>query len=908
MVCQYTHISPNGKENILDLIYTSHPTDFASCSVTKTTPPLSDHHIVETLYKTNLKLQPRGPQNIIIRPPFHLYDFRNLSKKDEFIKLLEDTNWQHSTKLWGKIIEYGITCDVKRHAPNKHNKIHYLENVIKFLSAKFRKFNSLKDHPKTTNDTVIANTAMYSARINATHDKLRTLQENHVLSELTNNKNIPLLMKYARSKSKHKEPVGPLKHNESHTDDPTVMSNICAKQFKSVFTSKSNKPESIDFPTQNVEPLTDVEITAEKILESINQLNETSASGPDCAPASFLHEYGKQLAVPLKYLWEASINNATMPYKNTLSLITPLHKGDARDLAKNYRPISLTNHVDKVFERIIKTAITNHLNQHQLIPKSQHGFRERHSTITQLLAHLDSVLSKLVKGHKAVETVILDFAKAFDKVDHSILLMKLKRLDIQGKVLDWIKAFLSDRHNQVIIENCLSEPYIATSGVPQGFVLGPLLFLVMISDLPSKVRDDIEMFLFADDVKLSKPYNSGQSMQSNLDECYKWSEVNKLPLNYDKLYHITFSTHPDPLKHSYTTPNGNTIKQVEEIKDLGITFAANLTFDRHTELTVAKVNSSTHFFLRLFRSREVLHMKRLFQYLCKLKLIYASVVWSPGKANLTAIESTLRKFTSRLTGLSTLNYWERLEKLKLLSMERSYERFIIITTYKIITGLNTTYFENDFHTDNPRTGIKVGNPGVKSCNAKASALRENLFRGKARTLWNCLPLEILNLARTDTPSPELASSFKRKIDKFLKLIPDKPGNVKGENCGQSSTSSLTITNSIPDYLDQDTSIIGKWREQNKPKSTGGNPSSVSKHKVMTRPKTTNNPPNHTPLTTYTSKKQTHRHHTSRPLSLTQPTPGSDLDSIASPNPPTGNSPARKVKCKDPWCLTPTGPK
>lgn len=271
------------------------------------------------------------------------------------------------------------------------------------------------------------------------------------------------------------------------------------------------------------------------MLKAISELCVNSAAGPDGVPAILLTKCKETLAFPLHKIWRRSLETGIMPSKLKDAIISPIYKGGDRSQAKNYRPVALTSHLIKIFEKILRNHIITYLENHKLISSSQHGFCKGRSCLSNLLHHYEWLLHGLASGGN-VDIVYLDFAEAFDRVDHGILTHKLKALGIMGKLGVWLHSFLTVRTQVVAVDGHKSEKTAVISGVPQGSVLGPLPFLVLMNDISQTVYKSF-LSSFADDTTLSHRINSEadiKELQTNINKITEWADVNNMQFNEDK--------------------------------------------------------------------------------------------------------------------------------------------------------------------------------------------------------------------------------------------------------------------------------------------------------------------------------------------------------------------------------------
>ena len=407
-------------------------------------------------------------------------------------------------------------------------------------------------------------------------------------------------------------------------------------------------------------------------------------------PAKLLKICREELGKPLFYLWRASLDSGNIPAEQLLVLICPIHKGGSRSIPKNYRPVALTSHIIKVFERVVRKSLVDHIDRLDLLPNGHHGSRARRSTLTQLLAHWDSVLDGLESGG-GVDYVYLDFSKAFDKVETGVLLHKLRDSQVLGKVGCWLADFLnSDKRLQAVtVEGRLSSMSPVISGVPQGTVLGPVLFLLHIADIARGISEGNTTSSYVDDTRtgrsITDPSRDCPALQRDLQSIYSWAEEVNMIFNSEKFESLRFwpgkTVQPDI---HYTAPDGTLIEEKTHLRDLGVELSNDLSFSLHIENTVAAASKLVGWALRSFRRRSRRVMLTIWKSLIQSKLDYCSQLWSPAdQGSIARLESVARHFTSQIDGMEGKTYLERLHELHLYSQQRRQERYMIILLWKI---------------------------------------------------------------------------------------------------------------------------------------------------------------------------------------------------------------------------------
>ena len=309
------------------------------------------------------------------------------------------------------------------------------------------------------------------------------------------------------------------------------------------------------------------------MLQCIDKLKVSKSPGPDSISPRVLKEAKAELVKPVTSIFNKSLQSGTIPDEWKLANVTPIYKKGNKSLPCNYRLISLTSVVCKMLETLIRNKLVHHLEDNKLLRNTQHGFRNKRSCLTNLLDFFYDIFNQYDES-KAVDIIYLDFQKAFDKVPHKRLMTKLKIHGIQGDVLNWMESWLKNRKQRVVINGKAFEWTNVISGVPQGSVLGPVLFLVYINDIDEGITGIISKF--ADDTKIANTVVSNAQvveMQKNLDKLSAWGKKWQMSFNVEKckVLHIGYRNG----KAKYIM-NDTQLKSVDRETDLGVLISNNL--------------------------------------------------------------------------------------------------------------------------------------------------------------------------------------------------------------------------------------------------------------------------------------------------------------------------------------------
>ena len=565
---------------------------------------------------------------------------------------------------------------------------------------------------------------------------------------------------YVNSSKPIKSSIGPLKDTGGNTvSDDRGMAELLNEYFASVYTVEdTSEIPSVPIVYQGNEPLEKIEITEEIVLKKIGKLNAYKSAGPDGFHPRVIKEVKEEIAPHFSDIYKASLSHRKAVKDWKLQNIAPIFKKGSKNEPGNYRPISLTSVPGKIVESIVVDSIRSHLESNNLILDSQHGFRNGRSCLTNLIDFFHDMFSIYDKS-RAIDVLYLDFRKAFDKVPHKRLMAKVRGIGIVGEVGDWIEDWLSNRKQRVVINGECSEWRDVTSGVPQGSVLGPLLFIIYINDLDLGLVSKISKF--ADDTKLGISADSDiavKQLQEDLKKIGEWSERWQMPFNVEKckVMHIGYKN-----KHAKYELLGKEIESCQQEKDLGVLITSDLQASKQCIEAEKKAQKILGYIKRQFTTRKKETILTLYNALVRPHLEYAVQFWAPSqRKDIERLESVQKRATKLIPSIRHIGYHRRLQHLNLYSLEKRRLRGQLIETFKILKGIDNIDHRNLFTLSSNQTRSNGWKVELKRYNTSHCG---NFFTYKIASFWNRLPADVVN----STSINQFKNSLDRVIDTLI---------------------------------------------------------------------------------------------------------------------------------------------
>lgn len=759
-VAQPTHYRAMQTANILDLIFTSEEGMIDEIQYNE--PIGKSHHL--TLEWT-LKCYVVPTVTKILKFSYEKGNYsgmREILGAENWDELLTDRTVDEQ---WS-IISEKITCAVNTFVPHKlvsnerlkHKRPTWMDDR---LLSRIKKKKSAFDRYRQTREG--QDYLEYArARNSAKAEARRAIRDYEREIAKRAKQNPKAFYKYANSKMKTRTKITDLKTKDgSEVTTDKGKAEEFNRFFSSVFIDEdlNSIPRFTPSPANN--QLLNFEVRDAEVYDLLKKIRVDKSPGPDNLHPRILHECATELTGPLSRLFRNSLESGALPTEWKTAHITPIFKKGRRSDASNYRPISLTSVCCKTMEKLVRNELLRHMISNRFLSEKQHGFVHGRSCTTQLLKVVDKWTEILDEGGE-VDTVFLDFAKAFDTVPHQRCLAKLQGYGMGGKVLEWIRQFLTGRRQRVTVSGSFSTWADVVSGVPQGSVLGPVLFVCYINDLPETITSFL--YMYADDTKVFRKVNCDsdrEALQRDLNQLDEWAKSWQLSFNVEKCKVMHFGGQ-NSMNYEYTmtTADGrtSTLLETKEEKDLGVWVDNSLKPANHVAHAVKKANQILGLIRRTFTYMDSKLMKQLFTALVRPHLEYGNVVWHPYlKKDIELIEGVQHRATRMVPGLAKLAYEERLRIMNLPSLVYRRIRGDGIEVYKYVHGIYQVDSE-EILPRNKTTGVSTRGHSLKlQKRGSKGQLRANFFGIRTVNLWNSMPENVVTAPTTN--------SFKNRIDR-----------------------------------------------------------------------------------------------------------------------------------------------
>ena len=731
---------PTRGANILDLAFLGDPSSIDDYDII---PGIgnSDHKIVKIELRCLIPRVARAKRKIFLYSQGNYEDLdQNLSTfnwEETFRHKSINDNWEAFKEIYQENIETYIPSKMVK--PGQR----LLFPWVKYKSVKKAKRNHREAQVKARKSGLLADQYLLEETKKET-DTAVLAAKAHYENKLTHQiKEDPKrFFNYTRHFTKSTSTVDVLQHEGLKVTDDETKAELLNSFFVSVTTDEPPlEPHHHNTDGSNPQIiLRDINFSVQDVRNKLSKLKANKASGPDGISVNVLRNC-LNFDVPLHFLFKKSIQTSNVPQDWRDANVTPLFKKGSRTSTTNYRPVSLTSQIVKVLERLVYDKILDTLIKNKSISCHQHGFQGKCSCVTQLLECIQDWTINFDCGIQT-DIVYLDFAKAFDTVPHQRLLVKLKNCGIRGNALLWIRSFLSERRQRVMLRNGVSTWQNVRSGVPQGSILGPLLFLIYVNDMPENVMSTAKMF--ADDTKVYKGIkiiDDCKILQDDLNNLAAWSSKWLLNFNEQKCVVLKIKM---SILYMYTL-NGHVLTQVSSQKDLGITISETLKPAEHIRNIIKRANQRTGLIRRCFTDLTKEKVFILYTSLIRPILEYASPAWNPHLIkDVSQLESTQRR---------CLRLSKEAISLPSLTYRRLFADLCEVYKYthdKYKNGLTDMFCFS--------TNPQLKGHSLKFYKARCeTALRQHFFSERVVNEWNSLTEDVVTAPTLDCFKERLTS-------------------------------------------------------------------------------------------------------------------------------------------------------
>lgn len=758
-------------ETLIDLILTNRSANVAASGVVHL--GISDHSLVFTIRKISISHVKNTHKVVYVRnfANFNVDNFRNdlQSLPWDDINMFDDVN--ETWLLWKRM----FLSVVDKHAPIKRKRIRNKRNP--WLTSELKQLLIQRDRLKCTaiRTKSIEDWNMYTNARNNCNNKLkeakiiyyqRTFKQNAGNSKVIWSSINELTHKNLNAKIEH---INNLKCNGRLISEPKEIAERFNKHFSEIGLKLSSSIQEsrtsyLDYICETDAAFEIATIEECKVFHLLSKIDTKKATGMDQIPSNLLKIAAPVISKSLTVMFNKSVTTSTFPDDWKLARVTAIHKKEAKDDMNNYRPISVLSCISKVFERIIYDQLYTYLNDNNLISANQSGFRPFYSTSTALLDATLDWLKTMDQGNLSA-VIFLDLAKAFDTVNHDILIHKLRTYGIQPRSLSWFQSYVCMRKQKCCVNGFLSSERLLGCGVPQGSILGPLMFLLFINDLPKCLRHS-KARMYADDTNITVTGTSLEEIvnlaNNDLANISEWLKANKLSLNTTKT-EFMFIGSDSSLKKVRDVPliflNGKQIKRVRKTESLGIIIDEKLSWDEH----IAHVSKKTSQAIGgLRRIRDYVPQQTaiiIFNSLIKPLFEYCDIVLD----NMPITGSTrLQKLQNRAARVITKQGYDTRSvdirnQLNWKTLSDQRKDHMLIMVFKLLNNLAPSYLRDHFETSENNNYSLRGRKMMCVLPKPRTEFLRRSFAFSGAKIWNELPESIRCIDNLNTFKSHLQS-------------------------------------------------------------------------------------------------------------------------------------------------------
>ena len=769
-----THI----KDNILDILLTNHETAINNVSILDHDSVCkSDHFPIQFDIRCNVKRKTSTKRKC--------YNFKRANWDDLNSDLLQ-VNWNELFKTRDIDQCWNVTKHILFKLVDKHIPVVTIKSAFQPPWFDSDCYTACRDKERLRVKFKETKNMVDGLKFSLARRQFKKLVSRKKCENLNDSDDTALISKkfwsYVKSSSNSHRIPECVEYQGRLRNSPKDQADL----FNEFFYAQFSEPSlyNIDISWEN-DIRFDIDFNPSLIESLLSDINSNKAQGPDGIHGKILKRCSKSLAYPLSRIFEMSYNCGYIPKEWKFANVVPVFKKGNKSNVENYRPISLTCLVMKIFERIVRQSLLSHTEQY--LDERQHGFLRNKSCTTNMVGFCDNLALSLNNGDRT-DIVYFDFAKAFDSVSHDLILHKLKfKYKIDGTLLKFICNYLKDREQRVVLGNEISSAKPVLSGVPQGSIIGPLLFVLFINDLPEGISEGTDLALYADDTKIARVIKTEEdhhTLQRDITYLNNCAISNRMIFHPCKCKVLSVCSSPPPLLdilpdiEFWYFLGEACLNYVSLEKDLGVDITPKLSWTEQCNRLYSKANQKLGIMIRnCYFVNDTARARSLYIALVRSIFESCSIIWRPtNQTLLNKLERIQKQAIKWILSEENISYSDRevylmkCRQVKLLPLSRRYDLNDLIFLHKVIYKLKPvnlpsylSFFDGQSrlrscHLDNLSLVASI-HPKSNHIATRTSSPFAKTFFYRTHCEWNKLPLSLREISCDLTFKARLKSYF-----------------------------------------------------------------------------------------------------------------------------------------------------